>query len=53
MRTLVTRLGAGALCALLVAGCGGSSTSTKDSPGDTSSSSPRASTGADTGVGGY
>lgn len=47
------RIGTGVLCALLVAGCGGSSTRTKDTPGDTSSSSPTASTGADTGVGGY
>ena len=49
----MVRLGAGVLAALLVAACGGSSTSTKDSPGDTSSGSPKSSTGADTGVGGY
>jgi hypothetical protein len=55
VRTLVRRLGVAALCALLVAGCRGSSS--EDSPGDAPSGSPTSSTGsdtgADTGVGGY
>jgi hypothetical protein len=56
VRTLAVKLGAGALCALLVAGCGGSSASTKDSPGDTPSGSPAATTGGGTNngvTGGY
>jgi hypothetical protein len=56
VQTLAVRLGAGVCAVLLVAGCGGSSTSTKDSPGGKPSGSPAASTGggANNGVtGGY
>ena len=48
------RIGTGALCVLLVAGCGGSSTSTKDSPGDRGTPTASTDGGTNNGVtGGY